>query len=315
MKSGIQGRIIQSTGKWYIVQTDDHSTTQCSLAGKFRLNEYERTNPVAVGDWVEFEPQDDGSGRIHTIKERMNAISREATHGKKGTQIIAANIDLGIVVQSLIQPEFKPGFTDRFLVTCEAYDIQPLIIVNKVDLAGKSALQYLNDLEKLYSGIGYELLPCSIHREELLETIKERIRGKTCVFVGPSGVGKSSILNAIAPEANQMVSEISSWSNKGTHTTTFARLIPLEHGGAIVDTPGIREFGLVDLKPDEIDLCFPEFEPYRDLCRYHNCLHIEEPDCAITKAFDESKISSSRYRSYVNIVDNLKQSQSSKNRS
>lgn len=314
MKSGFKGRIIQSTGKWYIVQNDDGTKTQCSLAGKFRLNEYERTNPVAVGDWVEYEPQEDGSGRIHTIQDRMNAISREATHGKKGTQMIAANIDLGIVVQSLIQPEFKPGFTDRFLVTCEAYEIQPLIIINKVDLAGKSALNYLEDLKVLYSEIGYELLPCSIYDEKLLGALKERIHGKTCVFVGPSGVGKSSILNAIAPEAQQTVSEISSWSNKGTHTTTFARLIPLENGGAIVDTPGIREFGLVDVKPEEVDLCFPEFEPYRDLCRYHNCLHIEEPDCAITKAFDDGRLTASRYRSYLNIVESLKQSHSSKNR-
>jgi len=314
MKSGIKGRIIQSTGKWYIVQTSDGTTTQCSLAGKFRLNEYDRTNPVAVGDWVVFEPQEEGTGRIHTIEDRKNAISREATHGKKGTQIIAANIDLGIVVQSLVQPEFKPGFTDRFLVTCEAYDIQPLVIINKVDLAGKSALEYLNDLEKIYSGIGYELLPCSIYDESLLSAIKDRIKGKTCVFVGPSGVGKSSILNAIAPEANQTVSEISSWSNKGTHTTTYARLIPLQDGGAIVDTPGIREFGLVDLKPDEVDLCFPEFEPYRDLCRYHNCLHIEEPECAVTKAFDDGELSASRYRSYLNIVDSLKQSHSFKGR-
>jgi ribosome biogenesis GTPase / thiamine phosphate phosphatase len=314
MKSGIKGRVIQSTGKWYIVQKDDGTTTQCSLAGKFRLNEYERTNPIAVGDWVEFEQQEDGSGRIHIIQDRMNAISREATHGKKGTQIIAANIDLGIVVQSLVQPEFKPGFTDRFLVTCEAYEIQPLIIINKVDLAGKAALEYLNDLVDLYSNIGYELLPCSIYDENLLNVIKERIRGKTCVFVGPSGVGKSSILNTIAPEAQQTVNEISRWSNKGTHTTTFARLIPLKDGGSIVDTPGIREFGLVDLKAEEVDLCFPEFEPYRDLCRYHNCLHIEEPDCSITKAYDDGKLSPSRYRSYLNIVDSLKQSHSSKGR-
>jgi ribosome biogenesis GTPase len=301
-----KGRVVQSTGKWYTVDIPEKGLILSSLPGKFRLNEYDRTNPIAVGDWVDIDLLDDGSGRIQTIYERENAISREATHGKRGTQMIASNIDLAIVVQSLIDPEFKPGFTDRFLVTCEAHEIRPLILINKIDLAGKNATEFLNDTIAKYRGIGYEVLPCSIHKPELLEELKKTITDLTSVFVGPSGVGKSSILNAIDPAAAQSIGDISTWSNKGKHTTTYAKLIPLAFGGCIVDTPGIREFGLVDLSPEEIDMCFPDFEPFRDNCRYHNCLHIDEPECAVTEAFDKGLIQASRYRSYLNIVDSLK---------
>lgn len=277
-----------------------------SLPGKFRLNDYDRTNPIAVGDWVEVEILDDGSGRISEIYERTNAVMREATHGKRGSQMIAANVDLAVVVQSLLEPEFKPGFTDRFLVTCEAYGITPLIIINKVDLAGKNAKAYLNDTVELYKSIGYDILPCTVHDPILIDAVRNHIAGNTCVFVGPSGVGKSSILNAIDPEAGQSIGQISEWSKKGKHTTTYAKLVPLNCGGSIVDTPGIREFGLVDIEPEEIDQCFPEFEPFRNDCRFNNCLHIDEPGCKVTEAFDNGLISASRYRSYLNIVDSLR---------
>jgi len=288
------------------VKLDSGDEVLSSLPGKFRLKEYESTNPIAVGDWVDLDLLDDGSGRIKDIHERTNAVMREATHGRRGSQMIAANVDLAIVVQSLVQPEFKPGFTDRFLVTCEAYGITPLIIINKVDLAGNNATSYLNDTLELYRSIGYDILPCSVHNRELIEAVRDKIAGNTCVFVGPSGVGKSSILNVIDPAAGQSIGEISEWSKKGTHTTTYARLIPLIGGGSIVDTPGIREFGLFEIEPAEIDQCFPEFEPYRNECRYHNCLHLDEPECKVTEAYDSGKISASRYRSYINIVDSLR---------
>jgi len=302
----MKGRVIQSTGKWYTVKVDSGDEILSSLPGKFRLKEYASTNPIAVGDWVDVDLLDDGSGRISDIHERTNAVMREATHGRRGSQMIAANVDLAIVVQSLVQPEFKPGFTDRFLVTCEAYGITPLIIINKVDLAGKNAMGYLEDTLALYQSIGYDVLPCSIHDSDLIENVRAKIAGCTCVFVGPSGVGKSSILNVIDPKALQTIGEISEWSKKGTHTTTYARLIPLKCGGSIVDTPGIREFGLFEIEPEEIGQCFPEFEPYRNECRFHNCLHLEEPECKVTQAFDAGLISSSRYRSYVNIVDSIR---------
>jgi ribosome biogenesis GTPase len=302
----LKGRVIQSTGKWYTVKLDSGEEILSSLPGKFRLKEYERTNPIAVGDWVDVDLLDDGSGRISDIHERSNALLREATHGRRGSQMIAANIDLAIAVQSLLQPEFKPGFTDRFLVTCEAYGITPLIIINKVDLAGPNARSYLDDTVALYTSIGYDILPCSVHDSGLIASVRDAIAGKTCVFIGPSGVGKSSILNAIDPEAGQSIGEISEWSKKGMHTTTYARLIPLNCGGSIVDTPGIREFGLFDIEPEEIGQCFPDFEPYRDECRYNNCLHLDEPGCKVTEAFDQGKISASRYRSYINIVDSLR---------
>jgi ribosome biogenesis GTPase len=288
------------------VKLDSGDEVLSSLPGKFRLKEYASTNPIAVGDWVDLDVLDDGSGRIIDIHERTNAVMREATHGRRGSQMIAANIDLAVVVQSLVQPEFKPGFTDRFLVTCEAYGITPLIVINKVDLAGKNAASYLKDTIELYRSIGYDILPCSVHNRELIEAVRDKIAGNTCVFVGPSGVGKSSILNVIDPEAGQSIGEISEWSKKGTHTTTYARLIPLNGGGSIVDTPGIREFGLFEIEPAEIDQCFPEFEPYRNECRYHNCLHLDEPECKVTEAYDSGKISASRYRSYINIVESLR---------
>ncbi len=302
----MKGRVIQSTGKWYTVKIDSGDEILSSLPGKFRLKEYDRTNPIAVGDWVDVDLLDDGYGRISDIHERTNAVLREATHGRRGSQMIAANVDLAIVVQSLVQPEFKPGFTDRFLVTCEAYGITPLIIINKVDLAGMNAMSYLDDTMSLYQSIGYDILPCSVHDKDLIEAVREKIAGNTCVFIGPSGVGKSSILNVIDPEAGQSIKEISEWSKKGMHTTTYARLVPLNCGGSIVDTPGIREFGLFEIKPDEIGQCFPEFEPFRDECRFHNCLHLDEPGCKVTDAYDNGIISSSRYRSYINIVDSLR---------
>lgn len=302
----MKGRVIQSTGKWYTVQIDSGDEILSSLPGKFRMNDYDRTNPIAVGDWVEVDLLDDGSGRISEIHERTNAVMREATHGKRGSQMIAANVDLAVVVQSLLEPEFKPGFTDRFLVTCEAYGITPLIIINKTDLAGKNAKAYLDDTIELYRSIGYDILPCSVNNPELIDAVREHIAGNTCVFIGPSGVGKSSILNAIDPEAGQSIGQISEWSKKGKHTTTYAKLVPLNCGGSIVDTPGIREFGLFDIEPEEIDQCFPEFEPFRNDCRFNNCLHIDEPGCKVTEAFDNGIISATRYRSYINIVDSLR---------
>lgn len=303
-----KGRVIQSTGKWYSVDLEGSGVTECRLPGRFRLNDYERTNPIAVGDWVDVDMVEDGTGQITDIHERKNAITRQATHGRRGSQILAANVDMAISVQSLVQPEFKPGFADRFLVSCEAFEITPLLVVNKVDLAGKGALSYLDDMMAMYTEIGYDVQPCSIHRPDLLEALKDRLKGNTSVFVGPSGTGKSSLLNAVDPQAGQHIGEISSWSNKGTHTTTYARLVPLGIGGSLVDTPGIREFGLYDIEAAEVGLCFPDFEPWRDECRYHNCLHVDEPGCAVAQAFDEGKIHPSRYRSYLNIVDSLSNS-------
>lgn len=302
----MKGRVIQSTGKWYTVQLGSGDEILSSLPGKFRMNEYDRTNPIAVGDWVEVDLLDDGTGRISEIHERTNAVMREATHGKRGSQMIAANVDLAVVVQSLLEPEFKPGFTDRFLVTCEAYGITPLIIINKIDLAGKNAKAFLDDTVALYRSIGYDILPCSVKDPMLIEAVREHLAGNTCVFIGPSGAGKSSILNAIDPEAGQSIGQVSEWSKKGKHTTTYAKLVPLNCGGSIVDTPGIREFGLFDIEPEEIDQCFPDFEPFRNGCRFNNCLHIDEPGCKVTEAFDNGKISASRYRSYINIVDSLR---------
>lgn len=275
------------------------------LPGRFRLDEKEVTNPIAVGDHVEISLNDDETGTIETIETRENYITRQATHGKRGEQILVSNLDQACVVQSIKKPRLKEGFIDRLLVTCEAYEVKPVIIINKMDLAKQGGKDFANELQELYSGLGYTILQTSIEDEDSLEKLKDLLKDKTSAFIGPSGVGKTSLINAIDPNYALKTGEISDFSNKGKHTTTFARLIPLSFGGYIADTPGIREFGLVNIEPYELSLFFPEMLEPREHCKFHNCTHNHEPKCGVADAFENGEIAASRYQSYLNMLESL----------
>lgn len=299
-----KGRVIQSTGSWYRVDTGNE-VVESRLPGRFRLENKKVTNPIAVGDWVDIVINDDGSGNIEKIYQRENYITRQATHGKRGEQILVSNLDQACVVQSIKKPQLKEGFIDRFLVTCEAYEVKPVIIINKLDLARSGGKAFAEELRELYTGLGYEFLTTSIEDEESLKKLKELLKNVTSAFIGPSGVGKTSLINAIDPSFDLKVNEVSDFSNKGKHTTTFARLIPLSFGGYIADTPGIREFGLVNIEPWELSLFFPEMLEPREQCQFSNCTHAHEPKCGVAEAFERGEIAASRYQSYLNMLDSL----------
>ncbi|MDZ7806721.1 MAG: ribosome small subunit-dependent GTPase A [Gracilimonas sp.] len=299
-----KGRVIQSTGSWYLVDTGEE-IVESRLPGRFRLDMKEVTNPIAVGDYVDFNVNDDGTGNIETIELRENYITRQATHGKRGEQILVSNLDQACIVQSIKKPRLKEGFIDRLLVTCEAYEVKPVIIMNKMDLAKQGGRDFADELQELYTGLGYTVLQTSIENKDSLEALKKLLKDKTSAFIGPSGVGKTSLINAIDPNYALKTGEISDFSNKGKHTTTFARLIPLSFGGYIADTPGIREFGLVNIEPYELSLFFPEMLEPREHCKFSNCTHNHEPKCGVAEAFENGEIAASRYESYLNMLESL----------
>ena len=299
-----KGRVIQSTGSWYKVDIGN-GIVESRLPGRFRLEEKQVTNPLTVGDWVDIQINTDGSGSIENIYERENYITRKATHSKKGEHILVSNLDLAFVVQSIRKPKLKEGFINRFLVTCEAYEVKPAIIINKMDLATKSDIEYIADMRSVYENLNYPFFVTSINDIDSIEKLSTAIVNKTTAFIGPSGVGKTSILNTIDPEYNLKVGEISDFSNKGKHTTTFAQLIPLHQSGYIVDTPGIREFGLVNIEPWELSLYFPEMIKPREHCKFNTCTHVHEPGCGVIEAFENGKVDANRYHSYLNMLDSL----------
>lgn len=303
----IKGRVIKSTGKWYSVQSleGDGAVVQCQIPGRFRLQELQQTNPIAVGDLVTFRILNDGSGLIEEISDRKNKISRKATHGRKGEHILISNVDQAFVVQAVQQPQFRTGFIDRFIISAEAHHIQPIIIINKTDLGTDEDADLVAALLKVYDALSYQVLLTSIYDDESMEELRACMKDKISVFIGPSGTGKTSLLNTVQPGLNRTVSAVSTFSNKGKHTTTFAELIPLDFGGYLADTPGIREFGLVGFDLNEIAGFFPEMRERQHNCRYYNCTHLHEPGCAVMEAFDQGQIAASRYDSYISIYESL----------
>ncbi|MGM0588861.1 MAG: ribosome small subunit-dependent GTPase A [Bacteroidota bacterium] len=301
----MKGRVIQSTGSWYKVRTEDGRLWDARLRGKFRLEGEATTNPIAVGDIVVMEENEDGSTSILEIEDRHNWLTRKATRQRDQQQILVANVDRAFVVQSIRKPKIKTGFIDRFLVTCEAYEIPPRIIINKMDLATDKDQSKLEDITSMYRDIGYTVYCTSIKKPETLEPLQEEIKDHTCVFVGHSGVGKTSLLNHLDPNLNLKVGDISDYSEKGKHTTTFAQLVPLSTGGYLVDTPGIKEFGLVNIEPSELSLFFPEMLGPRQDCKFYDCTHSHEPGCGVMKAYEEGKIHPRRYESYLNMLDSI----------
>ena len=307
-----EGLVIRTTGSWYRVLLADSSQYDCRLRGNYRLRGNKQTNPVAVGDIVDFNLQDDGTGVITDVHDRRNYIVRRATKLSKQTHVIAANIDLLCIVATLGLPRTSTGFIDRLLVTAEAYHIPAAIIFNKCDLYDDELWEIHNELKAIYTGAGYPVLEVSALKGTGLDNLKEMIAGKTVLFSGHSGVGKSALLNAISPGLGLKVGQISDWSLKGKHTTTFAEIHPVplstlnsQLSTFLIDTPGIKEFGMVDFTAQELSHFFPEMRARLHDCRFANCTHRHEPGCAIKKAVDDGLISAERYQNYLNILEDI----------
>ncbi|GAB3915247.1 ribosome small subunit-dependent GTPase A [Mucilaginibacter boryungensis] len=298
----MQGLIIKSTGSWYQVQTPDGNRYEARIKGKFRIKGLTTTNPIAVGDQVdfEFEPGSDNAV-INHLHPRKNYIIRKSINLSKQAQIIAANLDQAFLVVTLASPRTSLGFIDRFLVTAEAYDIPACLIYNKLDLFSDEGLEILADHKSIYEKIGYPCYAVSALEGTNIEIIRQLIANKTTLFSGHSGVGKSSLINALLPELAIRTGEVSDWSDKGMHTTTFAEMHELPGGGFIVDTPGIRELGVIDIEKGELSHFFPEMRERMNQCRFNNCRHINEPGCAIVASVEAGEIELSRYESYLSI--------------
>lgn len=288
-----------------MVLTEEGQRVECRIKGKFRIKGIKTTNPVAVGDWVriEMEPEQD-SGIITHLEPRKNYIIRKSINLSKQTQIIGANLDQALLVVTLASPPTSLGFIDRFLVTAEAYSIPAILIFNKLDLFSAEGLEILQVYKDIYQGIGYDCYEVSAQEGTNIEQVRELLKDKTTLVSGHSGVGKSTLINALEPTVALRTGEISDWSDKGKHTTTFAEMIDLSFGGKLIDTPGIRELGIVDIEQAELSHFFPEMRARLNTCRFNNCVHINEPGCMVLEALENGDIEPSRYDSYLSIYNN-----------
>ncbi len=298
----MKGTVVRSTGSWYEVRTEAGTLVSCNLKGVFRIQGLKATNPVAVGDHVEFMPGDAGQGAVITaIFPRKNYIIRRSTKLSKTVHILAANIDQLVLVVTLAFPRTSSGFIDRFLVTAEAYKIPAVIFFNKTDLYDDPLRELQEEFRAVYESIPYPCHEVSAVSGENLDVFRDCLSDKVSLVAGHSGVGKSALINAVEPSLRLKTGEVSGFSRKGTHTTTFAEMHPLSSGGYIIDSPGIKEFGLVDFYPDELTHYFPEMFALLKDCRFHNCTHTNEPGCAVMQAVEEGSISAMRYENYLNI--------------
>ena len=306
----MKGIVIKSTGSWYTVKSESGQYIDCKIKGQFRIKGLRTTNPVAIGDHVEFDYLDqEDVGVIRKIEDRQNYIVRRSTKLSKQSHIIASNIDQAFLIVTLMEPRTSTGFMDRFLVTAEAYHIPCTIIFNKTDLYDDETKELHKTIVELYQKIGYECLEVSAETGLNIDVVADNLKGKKTLLAGHSGVGKSTIINKIQPDLDLKTGSISSYHKKGTHTTTFAEMFELDNGGFIIDTPGVKEFGLIDFDKQEVAKRFPEMRAMMHDCKYHNCTHIHEPDCAVLQALEDGSISRSRYENYLNIFndDNLNQ--------
>ncbi|RPD99684.1 ribosome small subunit-dependent GTPase A [Aureibaculum marinum] len=298
------GIVTKSTGSWYSVRVDNKTIIECRIKGKFRLKGIKSTNPITVGDRVDFKMEaDNENGIITKIHDRKNYIIRKSVNLSKQTHIIAANIDQVFLLVTLKNPQTFTTFIDRFLATAEAYSIPAVILFNKIDLYDKELLAKKQELENVYKTIGYECLDVSATEKININKLKIIMKDKVSMFSGHSGVGKSTLINAVYPELDLKTSEISVQHKQGQHTTTFAEMFDLPFGGYIIDTPGIKGFGVVDFEKNEIGDYFPEFFAIKHHCKFNNCLHINEPNCAIKDALKNGEIAQSRYISYLQLVE------------
>ena len=300
------GLVYKSTGSWYTVKSQQGDFMECRIKGKFRMQGIKSTNPIAVGDVVDYELDENSdtvTGTIHNIHERKNYIVRKSVNLSKQTHIIASNIDIVFLLITINNPPTTTSFIDRFLVTAEAYGIEAVLVFNKIDTFDEAMKDEQLYLQYIYSDIGYKFLKVSAIEKKGIEELKQMMIGKVSMFSGHSGVGKSTLVNALEPTLNLKTKTISEQSKQGQHTTTFAEMYDLTFDAKIIDTPGIKGFGIVDLEPAEISGYFPEFFKLQDQCKFNNCLHKDEPHCAIKKALEDNKISWTRYNSYLKILE------------
>ena len=300
------GTVYKSTGSWYSVKTPNGDFYECRIKGKFRIQGIKSTNPLAVGDRVDFDLETSNNtetGVITTIHPRQNYIVRKSVNLSKQTHIIASNIDQVFLLITIDSPPTFTSFIDRFLATTEAYGVTAVLLFNKIDVNDESSQKIVEDLTTLYEGIGYQCLSISAVTGTNLEAVKTLMIGKSSMFAGHSGVGKSTLVNAIEPGLNIKTKEISEQHKQGQHTTTFAEMFDLSFEAQIIDTPGIKGFGVVDMEASEIDNYFPELFALKQGCKFNNCLHLHEPQCAVKSALENNQIAASRYKSYTQIIE------------
>ncbi|MEO8171932.1 MAG: ribosome small subunit-dependent GTPase A [Sediminibacterium sp.] len=305
----MKARIYKSTGSWYVAKGEDGNMYNARIKGIFKIDEITSTNPIAVGDEVEMEIEDvqEESAMIDHIYDRRNYVARVSPHNKRQHHIIASNLDQSILFATLRDPKTSQGFMDRFLVSCESYHIPAIIVFNKADIYRKKEMEKFSLVKEIYESIGYKVVLASVQNNTGVDEVKELLHSKTTLLSGHSGVGKSTFINAVFPEFNLRTQEVSGWSGKGLHTTTFAEMFDLNTGGQIIDTPGVREFGVVDISKKELSHFFPEMRKLINDCQFNNCMHINEPGCAVKNAVNAGSVSVDRYASYLTILDTMEE--------
>ena len=298
-----KGLVVKSTGSWYLVRTDEGQDVEGKVKGSFRLKGIRSTNPVSVGDRVTIVENNEGTAFITDIDDRKNYIIRKASNLSKQSHILAVNIDMCFLLVTVDHPVTSTVFIDRFLASAEAYRVPVTLVINKTDIYADDEVEYLDALVYLYESIGYPCIKISALQEKGLDVLQEKIKDKITLLAGHSGVGKSTLLNKLIPDANVKTGAISDYHGKGMHTTTFTEMIELPQGGFVIDTPGIKGFGTVDMEKEEISHYFLEIFKFSKDCKYNNCMHINEPGCAVLKAVEEHYISESRYKSYLSMIE------------
>jgi ribosome biogenesis GTPase / thiamine phosphate phosphatase len=299
--------VYKSTGSWYVVKDANGKSYNARLKGVFKIDGMSSTNPIAVGDWVDVEMENEleSTVTITTIYQRKNYVNRQSPRNQHMHHIIAANLNQSLLIATLKDPKTSQGFIDRFLIGCETYHVPATIVFNKCDLYKDKEEKKFDELRGIYEAIGYRVLKMSVEKNEGVDEVKALLKDKVTLVSGHSGVGKSSFINSVFPGMGLRTKDVSGWSGKGMHTTTFAEMFDIAGGGKIIDTPGIREFGIVDIEKAELSQYFPEMRLAMAGCQFNNCMHINEPDCAVKDAVNAGTISGDRYVSYLHILDSM----------